>query len=196
MPRPSANATDIEWGGGSCFINAGLQFLFSSVLVQKSLAEWVSDKADDVLRRSRSSGNDLWSLCTLSSFSQLRREPLRSAKSWEIHIALTFAAALQGESCTGESLRGRPVIPAMLLRACYSGRQEDSSLFVMNCIDKCMSIKQLFRGEFDPAELYCQQCRVRVLAGAHADETKFVSLQIQCRCHVTDQPYCEVQQES
>ena len=104
----------IQWGGGSCFINAGLQFLFSSIAVKQALATWVSERAHSVLRRQREKGRDLWSLTTLSTLLEIKSAPIRpAASSWDARLALTFAAAVQGKSLSGDSLRGKSLIPAL-----------------------------------------------------------------------------------
>ena len=181
-PRAFLNAAPI-WGRGSCYISAGLQVLFSSLRVQMLLAQIVSRQKPD---------SDVWNFCTQTSIAGIqacRRQQDLSDKT----LATTFAACMQGSDQGGTSLRGQPLYPALFLRECYSGAQEDSSLFLMTCLQSCHETKQIFRGSFRPAVLSCSACGHQSTAGSHADERIFITLQIESRCRDSGVQYDSVQ---
>ena len=175
-PRPFDNAMHVGWGSGSCYLNAALQFLFSAAQVRWILAEIISA---DVLR-TNSFSEKRWRFCTTANISDIRSS--KSTRNGFVNdrtLALTFAASMQGRSSTGESLRGLSLYPALYLRENYDGRQEDATLFLMDCLDTSPRTLSLFTGRYRPAVLQCDVCGQAAPSGGHADERKFTTLQIQ-----------------
>ncbi len=183
-PRPFKNVAQL-WGAGSCYINAALQVLFSSPRVQLTLARTVS--------RSRLH-SALWSFCTTSDVADIRAAQADGPRGWsDTTLAIMFAAAMQGSGSNGQSLLGRPLYPAVFLRECYTGEQEDSASFLMACLERCPATLLHFTGRFHPALLECAACDHRIPAGGHEDEMSFTTLQIESRCQDSGRLYSTVQ---
>ena len=183
-PRPFSNATPV-WGSGSCYMNAGLQLLFASCSVREHLARLIFRRNCDTEHARR-----VWSFCTITPLGDIRRSQTAEAPTWDDNtLALTFASAMQGQTSVGASVRGRPLLPALFLRECYTGAQEDASLFVMNCLQSCPQTLQLFSGSYTRAKLKCALCGNCELVGSTSDEQEFTTLQLETRSHDTRLPF-------
>ena len=186
-PRPFANALVTQWGQGSCYINAALQVLFASHRMQQCLAQVLSEC------RFRA---ETWKFLADTNINGIREkaEARITEAAWsDATLALTLAAAMQGSAGDGRSLRGRPLFPALFLRECYGGPQEDSMHFLLACLERCPRSLPHCTGRFHPAFLQCAACGQQQAGGGHADEQLFTSLQVQTHCKDSGDPCQTVQ---
>ena len=176
-PRPFKNVASEGWGLGSCYINAAIQFVFSSSSVRSALARLVSTSAHrDVSRMQHQ-----WRLCTLGSSSEIKlaqQESIERIDDWV--WALTLAASMQGQSVMGESLSDSPLYPSLFLCISYQGRQDDPMSFLFRALDSTSSINTLCAGAFSQALLWCRKCGQNSPAGPGTE--RFISLQVQGHC--------------
>ena len=170
-----------SWGSGSCYINAAIQFVFSSSGVQKKLANLLAASA----HRVAPSFERRWSFCTSANVHNIQAANIQAAKDQRNRSiddwtwALTLAASLQGRSATGEPLRGLALYPALFLEKAYEGRQDDATYFLFESLRASSQIKELFTGRYHPALLQCHSCGGQSKAGGHDDERTFTTVQVQ-----------------
>ena len=193
-PRPFENAVSVEWGEGSCYINAALQVLFSSPQVRQKLAGIVCRISPRILLEGCApDGQDIWSFCTQSPFKDVKQSAVPGPITDE-DLALTFAAAMQGENSSGKSLRGRTLVPALCLSKGYQGPQDDAGQFLTRCVQSCCHIKNLFRGVSQCSYFKCHTCNASLMCGSHNDEKIFTTLQINGECPNTGVVFRDVQE--
>ena len=186
-PRPFWNATKGVWGAGSCYINAGLQCLFSFPRLQLTLAGIIAESSNTA---------ELWRFCTMTDISDIRRQKddikiqsyqQRSENDYDRTVAITFAAALQGAEPDAhgsvQSLRGRALYPAAILADSYEGEQDDATSFLALKIvgedSGCPKIAQKFRGQYERKQIYCGTCRNYESCDSAVDDEMFTSITIQ-----------------
>ena len=97
-------------------------------------------------------------------------------------LAITYAAAMQGRSLSGESLRGRWLLPSLFLQEFYKGLQDDGCLFLMDCLSGCEGVLRHFEGRYWAKEFECGSCWRRSPAGSHEVERNFTSVEISTKC--------------
>lgn len=189
-PRPFQNALGVDWGAGSCYINAALQTLFSSSRVRWALANIV----DGIWTQQIEAQLNEWSFCLRDNGIEIQRSSLlQSAECTDSDLALTFAAAMRGRDDNGTSLRGRPLFPALCLKKRYRGNQEDSAGFLMECLQSCDSMTELFKGRYCRATKECSTCGHSTAVQDNEDDQIFTSLQLDCRCRSTGDFFPDIQ---
>ena len=178
-PRPFSNAAPI-WGSGSCYMNTALQCLFASNRIRLLMARIIAERCHDTEHARR-----LWHFCRFASLSDIEKLSSAPAGTWNDNtLALTFASVMQGQTSDGQSLLGRPLLPALFLREYYTGAQEDANMFLMKCLQLCPRTLQMFKGRHHRAELACNLCGHRGHCGELAsavDEQEFTSIQLETR---------------
>ena len=206
-PRPFANVVGM-WGGGSCFINAGLQVLFASEAVQAALARVVRGvrragaeeaELEELLRfTSRASVPEIKEAAEARALARATRRPAEARRvsvpgGCERALAVTLAVAMQGR-VSGGDVPGLHFYPSPILRHYYMGEQEDAVQFLMLCLGDCPRVLALFRGRFTAAELECGRCGHRWPAGSGANERDFTRLEVAPRCWETNAEFRDVQE--
>ena len=116
-PCGLVNMSRIGYGSGSCWINAGLQFLFGSERLQACLRDHFITYRDRFCRRGPDALQSPWSLvCDAGplndNFRRIRRKfDAESQTNLFDGLSLTFMAMMQGRDSSGSSLVGRDFVP-------------------------------------------------------------------------------------
>ena len=116
-PRGLFNMLSIGYGSGSCWISAGLQFLFGSERLQVCLRDHFNTNRERFCRRSSVASRSPWMLAldqgplTDTSRRLSRRLDADSQTNLFDGLSLTYLAMLQGRDSTGLSLVGRNYVP-------------------------------------------------------------------------------------
>ena len=116
-PRGLVNMLRIGYGSGSCWISAGLQFLFGSERLQGCLRDHFNTNRERFCRRNSVASQSPWmlarddSLLTDTSRRLSRRTDADSQINLFDGLSLTYLAMLQGRDSTGFSLVGRDYVP-------------------------------------------------------------------------------------
>ena len=122
-PRGLVNMLRIGYGSGSCWISAGLQFLFGSERLQGCLRDHFNTNRERFCRRNSVASQSPWmlarddSLLTDTSRRLSRRTDADSQINLFDGLSLTYLAMLQGRDSTGFSLVGRDYVPHIQVAA-------------------------------------------------------------------------------
>lgn len=100
---------------------------------------------------------------------------------------------MRGRDGAGTSLRGRRLFPALCLKKRYRGNQEDSAGFLMECLQTCDSIKELFKGRYCRATKECSSCGHSIFVEGSENDQIFTSLEVDCRCRTTGDFFPDIQ---
>ena len=180
-PRGLFNMLSIGYGGGSCWISAGLQFLFGSERLQVCLRHHFNTHRDRFCRRSSVASQSPWMVAhdEGSLIDTSRRISRRVAADSQINcfdgLSLTYLAMLQGRDSMGSFLKGRKYVPHIQLDRHYSGQMQDAIEFALAQITDPSSRfdRSLFTGLYSAEVLQCSGCgRLRPTHSAEIVESR------------------------